>query len=160
MPVERDTPIAWLRRVATAAAAGERLEARDSKRLAGCLGRYFELGPRGATMDLCFGMSPMPGGESLWREEQRSDRNGLIVEAAAQCLPDLLPRQQASVLKLRAHRYQLSHWRSDHRHTEPPAEYAGRLEHYLFQLFKHHEGLPGERQIQRILEEADYKKSA
>jgi hypothetical protein len=155
-----DNPIAWLRRVAAAAAAGEALETRDGERLAGCLGRFFELGPRGGTMDLCFGVSPMQGGESCWRQEKRSDRNALMIEAAARCLPDIKPSYQARTLVMKLHRYQLGRWRSDQRRADPPAEYMGQLDYYLFQLLKHHEELPGERQIQRVLEEANYKKSA
>ena len=82
MPSIALTSIRKLRAIAAALEAGRAPAAGDGAWLAARLRRYLESASRGATMDICLGLAPMPGEKSWWTDaaaearDARSERRG------------------------------------------------------------------------------------
>ena len=144
-------PIARLRRIAANVADGNPLEPSDGAWLADKVHQYIAEAPLGATLDSVFDLAPAPGQLPWWSVENLDNRNRLIVEAARQFFPDLKPSRQAAELARRGRRYEASAWRRDRQSESMPRGYYDRLDGVFFALLSRHGGMPGKRQIERIL---------
>lgn len=137
--------ITRLRRLAVILEAGDA----DARWLAACIREYLESAPRGATMELCFDLSPKPGDASWFETERRASRDALLAQIAAEHFPDLPPPRAAASLMAEWHQYRRHAQDADLRRGYSLAA-PDTLRACLFRVAKLGD-LPGERRLADIL---------
>ena len=141
-----------LRRIAAALAAGQMPAAEDAKWMAQALENYLAAASRGADLEICFGLKPMPGGDPWWTLEAIESRNAAIREMAERFWPDVRPANQADKIHRAALRYAASSWRFDRDRPGMPSEYADTPKECLWQAFASGGKMPlAKRQLETIL---------
>ena len=144
--------IARLRRIAAALEAGRAPDAGDGAWLSDRLRRYLESASRGATMDICLGLAPMPGEVSWWTDEAAEARDGAIRELAKHFFSGRRPGTQAREIERLFLRYATASWRFDRDRDTMPERYCGTATAHLWRANKSGAAMPLQRrQIETIL---------
>jgi hypothetical protein len=151
MAAAPDSPIAFLRRVASAAAAGKPLEPADGAWFARCLGNYLADASKGLSMEEAFDMARARGQVAWWTQEQLDRRDELVRRMAAEFFPNLSRPQQAREIAKAGKLYASAGWRRDKGRAGVPPDQRGTLRELLFLACATEHFPLGERQLQEIL---------
>ena len=110
--MQADPPIARLRRIRAALAAGSLVPAEDAAWLAEALARYEAEAPAGTDLDRALGLVQR-GGRAWWEADAIARRDAALRELRVRFYPEAPAREAARLIARDATRYAASGWRQD-----------------------------------------------
>lgn len=146
-------PVAHLRRLRAAAAAGRPLDPATARWIEQRLGRYLADAPQGLTLDRALDLQPMPGQESWWTLERRARRDDAIRRLRRALCPTASTATAAAIIAETARRYAAAGWRLDRDKDVMPPAYVGSPKALLWEAMRAHPRFPfSARQLTAILD--------
>lgn len=147
------TPIARLRRIRDAAAAGMAL-GEDGPWLASGLDAYLRRAPEGLTLPAALDLAVPVGGAPWWRTDALARRDDALRRLATEFYGSLPPRERAAAIGVSLRRYASTSWPRDRHLTVCPVRLAGTAGALHFLIMRASAVPMSDRQIARIIDDS------
>lgn len=147
------TPIARLRRIRDAAAAGMAL-GDDGPWLAAGLDAYLRRAPEGLTLPAALELAVPVGGAPWWRIDALARRDDALRRLAAEHYSSLPPSERAAAIGVSLRRYASTSWPRDRHFSACPSRLVGTSGELLFAIMSVSRAPMSDRQIARIIDDS------